>query len=212
MKKMKLIVCFLIFLLPFKPLTVSAQAFEIEQLLLDVEKLAQLKQILQDMYKGYEILHKGYTAIKDISEGNFSLHKVFLDGLFAVSPTVQKYKRVADIINNQLQIIKEYKAAYNRFKEDKNFTIQEIEYMGKVYSNLFQESLKRLNELLMVITGGQLRMSDDERITAIDRIYSEVEDQVNFLRYFNSKAAVLSAQRGKEFQEVEISKKLSDIK
>jgi hypothetical protein len=212
MKKVKLIFCFLVFLLPIRPLTAAAQTFEIEQLLLDVEKLTQLKQILQDMYKGYEVLHKGYTTIKDISEGNFSLHKVFLDGLLEVSPTVQKYKRIAEIINYQLQIVKEYKAAYNRFKQDNNFTVQEIEYMGKVYNNLFKESLKKLDELITVITSGQLRMSDDERITAIDRIFSEVEDQVNFLRYFNSKAAVLSAQRGKEFQEVEISKRLSDVK
>jgi DNA repair ATPase RecN len=212
MKKVKWIVSFLVFLLPIRSLPVSAQSFEVEQLLLNVEKLAQLKQILQDMYKGYEVLHNGYTTIKDISEGNFSLHKVFLDGLFEVSPTVQKYKRVADIINYQLQIVKEYKAAYNRFKQDNNFTVQEIEYMGKVYNNLFKESLKKLDELITVITAGQLRMSDDERIAAIDRIFSEVEDQVNFLRYFNSKAAVLSAQRGKEFQEVEISKKLFDVK
>jgi hypothetical protein len=207
-----LILWVLVLLLPFKPLTVSAQSFEVQQLLLNVEKLAQLKQILQDMYNGYEILHKGYTTIKDISQGNFSLHKVFLDGLFEVSPTVQKYKRIADIIKYQLQIVKEYKAAYNRFRQDKNFTVQEIEYMGKVYSNLFQESLKKLNELIMVITAGQLRMSDDERITTIDRIFSEVEEQINFLRYFNSKAAILSAQRGNEFQEIEISKRLLDLK
>jgi hypothetical protein len=212
MKKTKMILGVLMFFLLCKPVTTSAQTFEVEQLLLNVEKLTQLKQILQDMYKGYEILHKGYTTIKDISEGNFSLHKVFLDGLFSVSPTVQKYKRVADIIKYQLQIVKEYKAAFNRFKQDNNFTVQEIEYMGKVYSNLFQESLKKLEELITVITAGQLRMSDDERITAIDRIFSEVEDQIGFLRYFNSKAAILSAQRGKESQEVEISKKLSNVR
>jgi hypothetical protein len=84
--------------------------------------------------------------------------------------------------------------------------------MSKVYSNLFQESLKKLDELIMVITAGQLRMSDDERISAIDRIYSEVEDQLHFLRHFNSNTTILSAQRTKEFQEVEISKKLSGVK
>ncbi len=48
--------------------------FEIEQLLLNVEKLAQFKQILKDMQDGYEILVQGYGVIKNLSEGNFNLH------------------------------------------------------------------------------------------------------------------------------------------
>ena len=58
-----------------------SQSAEAQQLLLNVEKLAQMKKILQQLYDGYKILHGGYTAIKNISEGNFSIHKVFLDPL-----------------------------------------------------------------------------------------------------------------------------------
>src|SRR4051812_45387362 len=83
---------------------VMAQAAEAQQLLLNMEKLTQFKKILQNMYDGYKILHAGYTTIKDISEGNFSLHKNFLDALMEVSPVVKKYSRIADIINYQLRI------------------------------------------------------------------------------------------------------------
>jgi outer membrane lipoprotein-sorting protein len=38
-----------------------SQSQEAQQLLLNVEKLAQLKQILKDLYKGYEIVSKGYN-------------------------------------------------------------------------------------------------------------------------------------------------------
>ncbi|MFX5583033.1 hypothetical protein ABTE20_20720, partial [Acinetobacter baumannii] len=86
-------------------------------LLLNIEKLAQFKKILKNMKNGYQIIFKGYTAVKDISQGNFNLHKTFLDGLMQVSPAVKKYKRIADIISYQLRISKEYKLAFNRFKE-----------------------------------------------------------------------------------------------
>src|SRR6266540_5902336 len=115
---------------------VKAQAAEIQQLLLDAQKLSALKGILNDMYKGYEIVSNGYETIRSISEGNFNLHEAFLDGLLAVSPAVQKYKRIADIISDQRRIVKEYKTAYSRFKEDENFTPDEINYIGKIYSNL----------------------------------------------------------------------------
>jgi len=181
-----------------KPSFVQAQAAEIQQLLLDVQKLSALKGILNDMYKGYEIVSNGYETIKNISEGNFNLHEAFLDGLLAVSPTVQNYKRIADIINDQLVIVKEYKTAYTRFKKDENFTPDEIIYIGKIYSNLFNVSLKSLDELTMVITANTLRMSDDERISSIDRISEDMQDKLTFLRYFNNSTSILEVQRAKE--------------
>ena len=68
-----------------------SQSQEAQQLLLNWEKLTQFKKILKDMYAGYKIVYKGYTTIKDISEGNFDLHRDFLDGLLQVSPTEEFY-------------------------------------------------------------------------------------------------------------------------
>lgn len=189
-----------------------SQSQEVQQLLLNVEKLAQFKKILNDMYKGYKVLYKGYTTIKDISEGNFSLHKTFLDGLLQVSPAVRKYKRIADIISYQLRIVKEYKTAFSQFRQDKHFTAEEIDYLGKVYSNLFKESMKSLDELSMVITTGKLRMNDDERLQAIDRIYSNIVDQFSFLQEFNNSTAILAVQREKDLQDIEISRRIYSIK
>jgi len=188
------------------------QSQEAQQLLLNWEKLTQLKKILNDMYSGYKIVHKGYTTIRDISQGDFTLHKDFLDGLLEVSPVVKKYKRIADIISYQLRIVKGYKTAFDQFKLSKYFTIEEIEYLGKVYSNLLKESLKCLDELAMVITAGKLRMSDDERLQAIDRIYITIVEQFSFLQKFNNSTAVLSVQREKDQQDIDISRKLHDIR
>jgi len=189
-----------------------SQAQEIAQLLLDVEKLTQFKQILSDLKKGYEILSSGYNSIKNISQGNFSLHETFLNGLLEVSPAVQRYERIADIMQYQLRIVKEYKAAFSQFKSDKHFSADEIDYMRNVYSHLFDESVKSLNDLITVITAGKLRMSDDERISAIDHVWDEVQDQYGFLKAFNNGTALLSLQRQKDEQDVDVSKQLFDIK
>ena len=192
----------IIFLL-LSTLRVNAQAFEAEQLALDVSKLAQLKSILSDLYKGYKILSTGYTAIKQISQGNFNLHRAFLDALLAVSPAVRDYKHVADIINYQERIVSEYKAAYSQFQQDKHFTPDEMGYMGTVYGNLFNESLKDITNLINVITAGAMRMSDDERLHAIDGIYAQSKDKYLFLRSFNSSTSVLAAQRAAEMNDTQ---------
>lgn len=187
-------------------LPASAQATELAQLALNIEKLAQFKQILSDLKKGYEILTGGYNTIKNISEGNFKLHQVFLDGLMEVSPAVKRYKRVGDIIDYQLRLVKEYKAAFNRFKQAGRFKPDEIDYMGKVYDKLVSESLEGLDDLLVVITANKLRMSDEERLTAIDNIYKDMGEKLRFLRRFNDQAEVLSLQRAREMKDVKTLK------
>lgn len=188
----------------------SAQSFEAQQLLLNWEKLTQFKKILQDMYNGYKILDKGYTAIKNISKGSFSLHKDFLDALLQVSPAVKRYGRVADIINYQVRLVKDYKAAFAEFKQAGAISPEEIGYLGKVYGSLLRESAEGIEELAMVLTAGKLRMSDNERLEAIDRIYTAVLDRASFLKSFNNQTALLSLKRKNEQAEIKMSKKTRD--
>jgi len=189
----------------------SAQSDEAQQLLLNVEKLAQLKQILSDLKKGYTIVSTGYNTIKNISQGNFNLHKTFLDGLLAVSPAVKKYKKVAEILNFQISIVKEYKNAFNKFKSDSNFTIGEIRYISGVYTNLFDQSVKNLDALVMIITANTLRMSDDERLRVIDDIYNDMQDKLVFLRHFNNSTTILAIQKARERKDTKSLKTIYGI-
>ena len=201
----------ILILLFFPVFTSYGQAQEAAQLLLNYEKLRQLEEILDNMYKGYKILTQGYDRIKGIAEGNYKLHQVFLDGLLAVNPTIRKYKRIPQIIAYQQLLVKEYKRAFNRFKDDEHLTAAEIRYITNVYKHLIKQSLKNLEELTMIITASQLRMSDDERLTAIDRIFFDMVDKASFLRQFNNSAQLLIIQRAKEKSEVDALRKLNEI-
>lgn len=189
-----------------------AQSDEMQQLLLNVEKLAQFKKILSNMKKGYDILNGGYNTVKNLTEGNFNLHKTFLDALMEVSPTVKNYKKVADIIRFQKLILTEYKSAYSRAKGKNLISDGELDYISGVYSNLVNKSLDNLEDLTMVVTSGKLRMSDDERIQAIDRIYDDMQDKLVFLRDFNNSTSVLIVQREKEQKDAKAMKAIYGIK
>ena len=184
------------------PDLVRCQTAEAEQLLLNWEKLQELEKILDNMYVGYKILDKGYTTVKNIAEGNYSIHQLFLDGLMAVNPTVRNYRRIPFIINYQKLLLKEYKNAYNRFKDDPHFTPEEIQYLVNVYNFLFKASLRNLDDLVMIITATKLRMSDDERMKAIDRIFYDMEGKLVFLRGFNNSTQMLAIQRARSANDV----------
>ncbi len=186
----------------------KAQTQDVQQLILDIEKLTQFKAILSDMQTGYTILAQGYGAVKDISEGNFNLHSAFLNSLMAVSPEVRKYGRIADIIANQASIVSEYKAAWKQANASGHFNAQELVYMNSVFSRLLTQSADNLTNLTDVITAGTLRMSDAERLQAIDHIYADTQNKLVFLRHFDNQVAVLALQRQKAQNDIQILKNL----
>ncbi len=191
--------------------TANAQSQEMQQLLLNIEKLTQLKSILADMKTGYQIYEQGYGTVSSLAKGNFSLHSVYLNGLLEVSPVVRNYGRVAEIISQQASLLHEYKSAFAKFKRSGSFNAKELDYMSSVYSHLVKQSLNDLSDLANVLTATKLRMSDDERIKAIDRIYTGSNDKLQFLRHFNRQGTLLSLQRTKEMGQVKMLKQLYGI-
>lgn len=57
-----------------------AQSQEAKQLLLNVEKLSQLKNILADMKKGYTVVSNGYRSVKNIAQEIFHSTRCFWTG------------------------------------------------------------------------------------------------------------------------------------
>src|ERR1700748_397764 len=207
MKHLKFLLVAIVLLCTAATTQVKAQSDDMVQLILDIEKLTQLKGILTDMKTGYDIINGGYNEVKSIADGNFNLHSTFLNGLLMVSPAIANYGRVADIVLKQGYIVTEYQRYYSQFKQS-GFTIDELAYMANVYTTLLQQSLQNLSQLTDIIAAGKLRMSDNERLKAIDHIYADTDDKLTFLRQFDQQNAILAAQRQHELNNLSTVQKL----
>lgn len=207
---MKRFVCIMSITLSF--LTSShlsySQAAEAQQLLLNIEKLAQFKAILNQLYNSYKVLETGYNKVKDFTSGNFKLHQVFLDGLYLVNPEIRKYYRIPEIISDQLKIVKSYKNFISMYKPSDLFRTDEITYMSKVFASLLEESISNLDELILVITSSKLRMSDEERLSRIDKVHKTMRSKVEFIKTFNQENKILALQRWKLKVELQSMEKL----
>lgn len=187
------------------------QAAETQQLILNWEKLNQLRQILDNMYWGYKILDRGYNTISRVAQGNYKLHQLFFDGLMAVNPEVRNYKRIPFIISYQKLLLQEYKRANSRFRQDPGFNLEELEYLSHIYTFLFNASVRNIDDLIMIITATKLRMTDDERMKAIDRIFYDMESKLVFLRDFNNSTQLLAIQRARSRNDVKTMQHLYGI-
>jgi len=180
----------------------QSTAQDIQQLVYDIEKLTQFKAILSDM------VTQGYGEVKSLSEGNFNLHSAFLNSLMAVSPSVRRYGRIADIVAYQADIVSEAKSAYAMASSGGHFSASDLVYLNSVFSRLLSQSVDNLTNLANVLTAGTLRMSDAERLQAIDQIYSDTQGKLIFLRRFNTEVQLLAIQRQKEQNDVGTLQKL----
>ncbi len=184
-----------LFLTTAVTLRAQSLADDIQQLTLDYQKLKTEKAILSDMYTAYNVISKGYDQIKSIAKGNFTLHQSFLNALLAVSPAVRNYYKVASIISNEAELVREYQSAQHYFQSTGKFTANELTWFNDLYANLLSRSFQNLDELTMVMTADQLRMSDADRLTAIDRIDDSMTAQLTALRAFNNANAIQAGQR-----------------
>jgi hypothetical protein len=148
------------------------------------------------------------AEISDWIEKQRTQYANYFDELWRIKAVLSYYQRVKDIIAKQLQLVKEYKAAWALFKQDKNFTGDELDHMQKVYQGIMNESIKNLDQLSLVINAFVTQMSDAKRMEIINEVDSKLDENLGDLREFNNQNKLTSLQRASEKGDIETVKKL----
>ena len=187
---------------------------QIEYLL---DQIAANKVYLEYVEKGYEISKTGLNTIQDIKSGDFKLHSDLFRSLEIVNPDIRGYARVADIITTQVRIVKVISTTTKNLGASGQFKVTELDQIKLVFENILEECLENIDELYLVITGSEsgsdcYRMTDDERIKRIDQIYAEMQCKYSFCRAYSGECSVLAMQRLNEVLEIEVGKKINDVK
>ncbi len=177
-----------------------------------IQQIAALQVYIGYVSKGYSITKKGLNTIQDIKHGDFNVHKNYFSSLASVNPTIKRYSRVAEIISLEINIVRQAASVVRYCRESNQLTLSELTYLQNVFDHLLTDCSKSLDKLFAVITDGSLTMKDDERISAIDKIYNDMVDKQVFCRSFGSTTKGLCVQRRNEQNEIQFSKKLNDTK
>jgi hypothetical protein len=177
-----------------------------------LDQIAANKVFINYVEKGYSIAKLGLTAIQDIKSGDFNLHRDFFHSLEIVNPSIKSYTRVADIIACQVRIVKDISAMIRDITASGQFNVAELDKIKLVFQNLLNECLENADEFYLVITPGELQMSEIERIKRIDQIYSKMKDNYSFCKSFDNECLVLATQRLNEVFEIKVGKQLNGVK
>ena len=149
--------------------------------------------------------------ISDWVEKQRKLYEDYYNELWQVKQVISDYDKVKSIIQLQSRIVSEYTRAYGLFKQDKHFTPDEIDHMFKVYTGILQESLKNVDQVLLVVNSLVTQMQDADRMEIIDDAAQAVQRNYDDLQRFNQQNIQLSIERGFDQNDQQSIKKLYGI-
>lgn len=148
------------------------------------------------------------TEISDWVQKQKDLYGDYFNELWQIKDAIQYYHKIEEITEKQIRLVSEYESAYKLFKQDDHFTPDEIDYMGKVYTGIIDESLKNLDQLFLVINSFTTQMTDEKRMQTINDACTAIDENYNDLKAFNNENMMLSLQRSKDLNEVSVVKQL----
>lgn len=151
------------------------------------------------------------TEIAEWTEKHRKLYQDYYEELWKVKNTIAMYQRVRQVMDKQVRIVDEYRRSWNIVQNDDHFTKSELEYMYKVYSGIMEESVKNLDQILIVINSFKTQMSDGKRLEIIEEAAEQIDQNYFDLKDFNTENMLLSISRAKDASEIEVVKKLYEL-
>jgi hypothetical protein len=190
----------------------KGQTTEIQQLQLNIEKLAQMKLMLAQMKEGYKLLETGYNSLRNGAKGNFDLHQGYLNGLLAISPTVRNSPEVEQALHNYAAAKNEYELALRKFSSCGLFNAGELYGLKAGWDRLWARMATDKKAMDMVLTNGALRMNDAERVNLLTTVNASSIALLADTRRLLMDYERLMAMRSQRKKDIEAFKRLRGIK
>lgn len=152
------------------------------------------------------------NEIRDWMQKQKKLYEDYFEELKKVKSAIANYSRVKDIIQQQIAMVSEYKGAWALFRQDKNFTPEELDYMLNIYTGMMDESLKNIDQLFLVVNAYTTQMTDAKRLEIINTVADNIQTQYFDLKEFNTQNKMLSLQRASELGEIQYVRRLYGLR
>jgi len=169
--------------------------------------------LLQDAQKQLENLIQK-TRLADISDWvqqQKDLYEEYYQELWEVKNALRYYSAVRAIIDKQARLLKGYQQSYAALTRDGHFSAEELEHIGAVYQGILRQSASTVDQLNTVINAFTTQMDDGDRLQIINDLAADIDRNYRQLQAFTQENILLSLQRAKNRQELNMIKTLYGI-
>lgn len=180
---------------------------------LKVQRLQNKTIWLQNAQKTLENKMAGLKLkqISEWTEKQRELYASYFDELKNVKCILTNHLRVKNIIQKNIQLVNEYRASWNLLRSGNEFSKEELDYLGKIYSGILHSAGGTLDNLQLVINAYATQMSDAMRLNIIISVEEDISNHLKDLRQLNERNKVLRLQRISERNQLEQMKKIHGL-
>ncbi|GIQ60968.1 hypothetical protein Flavo103_41040 [Flavobacterium collinsii] len=150
-------------------------------------EIIQTSSTVSNVIKNFKEVEKVYKQGKE-----------YYDKLKAVNNLIKDARKVQQTVLLVGDVSQMYVTNFGKMMNDPNFSPQELAAIANGYSALLGESTELLKELKQIVSATNLSLNDKERMEIIDRVYKEVKDYHNLVRYYTTKNISVSYLRAKK--------------
>jgi predicted transcriptional regulator YheO len=136
------------------------------------------------------------------------LYQNYFDELWQVKDVLSYYHKIREITEQEVALVNQYHRAWNGVTRDSHFTADEVDYMGRVYTGIIEQSIKNLDQIALVINSFVTQMTDQKRMQIIDQAAEAMQKNYNDLKTFTTENIQLSIQRSKDEHDVAVVRAL----
>jgi hypothetical protein len=166
------------------------------------QQIMALESFEGDVKKGYKIATAGLTNIGGITGAEYQLHQSCFASLKAVNPLVKNDQDLTDITQYALAI----SVDLSNLNSLNGLDADTKTYIRQVSDQVLADCNSDLDELKLVVSEGQIQMTDQERLTKLQEIYERMKDRYVFTQHFCNAVKGLLQQKIRDEQQLQTLK------
>ncbi|MGE7775227.1 hypothetical protein ACQKLP_10915 [Chitinophaga sp. NPDC101104] len=168
------------------------------------QQVGELQLYLSAVKKGYQVVESGLRTVNAIKKGEYSIHDIFYAGQFLVSTAIKSMPAVTATIDNSRRIHRNTRNFLRELNTTDQFSNSQKEYIVRTCGHLLADVDNNISQLQRLLTSGALQMDDHQRIEAIQKIYQQSTDQLQFASQFITDAKLIGISRKQSLLDLQV--------
>lgn len=177
-----------------------------------IEQIAQLKVYLELTEKGYKIAKEGLTTIYDMKSSEFKLHKNRFDSLKIVKSQISSYSRLRQITDMQDIVHQIYAELPEQLVSCQALDAGRRRQIIRALDLLYDDGQSLITAMLTLIRDNNYAMTDDERLTRIEKLYEQFKANYVFAQELKNQTALFCRLAEAEKQELDNRRLIHGLK
>ncbi|WP_162054696.1 hypothetical protein [Pontibacter pamirensis] len=173
-----------------------------------VQQIAALQAYAGVLREGYSIARQGISTVEHIKNSDLGLHQDFFGSLQLINPTIGGSARIADILRYYEAITRNLREILPVLRQSGKLQEHELEHLEEVKARVLATCARNLEELWLVLTENEWKMTDAGRLQRLELLYQHTHDTFFFTQTFLKEAQLMARWRWHERQELENTRTL----